>query len=211
MKATDRTAPGRSHSGNASPESEARAKLLAAADSCLRRHGYSGLSTRRVADEAGMPLSQIHYHFGSKQGLVLALLEFQDGQRLKRQSAMFSEAKPLWKRWGKACDFLDDDLDSGYVRVLQEMIAAGWSDKAIAAEVQRFLHGWHDLLVGIASEAAEKVGGLGPFTPNEVASLIGHAFLGSEATLLLDTESKHRPTRSALRKFGAVLRKLEEK
>ena len=28
--------------------------------------GYANLSTRRVADSAGVPLSQIHYHFGSK-------------------------------------------------------------------------------------------------------------------------------------------------
>jgi AcrR family transcriptional regulator len=34
----------------------------------LRQKGYSGVSTRDVAAEAGVPLSQIHYHFGSKQG-----------------------------------------------------------------------------------------------------------------------------------------------
>ena len=46
-----------------------------AAKKVLRRNGYAGLSTRDVAAEAGVPLSQIHYHFGSKQGMVLALFE----------------------------------------------------------------------------------------------------------------------------------------
>ena len=36
---------------------------------------------------------------------------------------------PLWQRYEQACDFLEDDLESGYVRVLQEMIAAGWSNR----------------------------------------------------------------------------------
>ena len=35
-----------------------------------------------------------------------------------------------------ACDFLDADLESGYVRVLLEMTTAGWSDPEIAAEME---------------------------------------------------------------------------
>ena len=38
---------------------------------------------------------------------------------------MYAEDVPLWQRYEQACDFLEDDLESGYVRVLQEMIAAG--------------------------------------------------------------------------------------
>ena len=51
--------------------SAARADLLQAARVVMRRDGLASLSTRSVATEAGAPLSQIHYHFGSKQGLLL--------------------------------------------------------------------------------------------------------------------------------------------
>ena len=60
--------------------------ILAAARTCLFADGYAGLSTRKVAQEAGVPLSQVHYHFGSKGGLVLALLETENRRRLARQS-----------------------------------------------------------------------------------------------------------------------------
>ena len=30
----------------------------------------------------------------------------------------------LAERWGRACDFLEEDIASGYVRVAQELIAA---------------------------------------------------------------------------------------
>ena len=43
---------------------------------------------------------------------------------------MYAEEAPLWQRYEQACDFLEDDLESGYVRVLQEMIAAGWSNRS---------------------------------------------------------------------------------
>lgn len=184
--------------------------LLEAADACLQRTGYSGFSTRRVAEAAGVPLSQIHYHFGSKQGLVLALLDYKNAQLLQRQTAMFTSEAPLWRRWERACEFLEEDLRSGYVRILQEMIALGWSDPVIAAAVRQFLKGWYDLIARLAEAAAERLGGLGPFTPAEIAGLVGHAFLGCEAMLLIDFEQAGVPVRSALRKVGALLREMEE-
>ena len=127
--------------------------LLRAAESCLLEHGLAGLSTRKVAEEAGMPLSQIHYHLGSKRGLLLALLEFQNEKLLARQQQMYGQPQPLWKRWNQACDYLEEDIASGYVRVLQEMIAAGWSNPGIAAAVRSFLARWYVLINDVAKEA----------------------------------------------------------
>ena len=103
--------------------------LLEAAKKVLRQNGYAGLSTRDVAAAAGVPLSQIHYHFGSKQGMVLALFEYLNAQLLDRQNALFGDTTlKLSEQWDRACDYLDDDIASGYVRVLQELIAASWSN-----------------------------------------------------------------------------------
>jgi AcrR family transcriptional regulator len=193
-----------------SNRSETAILLLEAAQRCLQRHGVAGLSTRKVAEEAGMPLSQIHYHLGSKRGLLLALLAFQNEKLLARQEAMFAEPQPLWLRWMKACDYLEEDLASGYVRVLQEMIAAGWADPEIGAEVRRNLGGWYRLLTGVAAQAAERLGGLGPLLPAEAAALAGHVFIGAEALILLGVAEEEMPSRSALRKVGELLRVLED-
>ncbi len=183
--------------------------LLDAARQCLRESGYSGLSTRRVAEAAAMPLSQIHYHFGSKEALVLAVLEHQNRRLLERQEATFAADLPLWKRWEKACDYLDEDLASGYVRVLQEMIAAGWSNPDIAVAVRKFLSGWYELLNRVAKEAAQRFGSLGALKPDDIGCLVGNAFLGCEALLLLGFEEEGMPIRRALRRFGTLLRSLE--
>ena len=71
---------------------ETSTALLEAAKKVLRQNGYAGLSTRDVAAAAGVPLSQIHYHFGSKQGMVMALFEYLNAQLLDRQNAMFGDA-----------------------------------------------------------------------------------------------------------------------
>jgi AcrR family transcriptional regulator len=190
--------------------SNTKASILSAAKHALVSAGYARLSTRKVAETAGVPLSQIHYHFGSKHNLVLELLELENQRLLARQKDMYGRDMPLWKQWEQACDYLEDDLASGYVRILQEMTAAGWSDSEIATAVRRMLRGWFDLLADTAARAAERAGGLGPFTPPEAAVLAGMPFLGVEAMLLLGFEESELPSRSALRKVGELLRSLED-
>ena len=184
-------------------------KILRAAKESLLERGYAQLSTRSIAETAAVPLSQIHYHFGSKQDLVLALLEDENRRLLERQAEMFRRELPLWKRWEQACDYLEEDLDSGYVRVLQEMTAVGWSNQEVAAAVRESLKGWFDLLAEVARRASERLGGLGLFTTAEASVLAGAPFLGIEALILLGFSEEELPMWSALRKVGDLLRSME--
>jgi AcrR family transcriptional regulator len=194
----------------AAPAVDTRTLILDAARSRLLADGYAGLSTRKVAEEAGVPVSQLHYHFGSKQGLILALFAEENQRRLDRQRRMYAEDAPLWQRYEQACDFLEDDLDSGYVRLLQELIAAGWSNAELGAAVRELLGGWIALLAEVAREAERRHGPLGPFSADELATLVASAFFGSEALLLLGFDREVLPIRAALRRVGVLIRQLEE-
>jgi len=182
-------------------------QILEAARSCLLADGYARLSTRKVADAAGVPLSQIHYHFGGKQGLVLALLDHENTRLIGRQRRMYAADAPLWKRYEQACDFLDDDIASGYVRVLQEMIAAGWSGARVAQQVLGLLQNWQALLEEVVRDAQTP---LGPLTAEDAAVLVGMSFLGGEAMILLGDKDWTRRTWTALRSLGKLIRHIEE-
>ncbi len=95
-----------------------------------------------------------------------------------------------------------DDLESGFVRVLQEMVAAGWSDPAIGERVRELLQGWLDLIIEVSREAERRFGPLGPFPADEFATLVGLAFMGGESMLLLGFDRRKWPVRSALRRIG---------
>ena len=193
-------------------KAETSTSLLEAAKKVLRQNGYSGLSTRDVAAAAGVPLSQIHYHFGSKQGLMLALFDYLNAQLLDRQNAMFHDATlSLSQRWDRACDYLDEDIASGYVRVLQELIAASWSDPEVAKVVRSGLMGWFELIAEVARQADKELGGLGPFSAEEVAALVSSAFIGAESLYLLGAEKKGAPVRQSLRRVGDAIRMAEGK
>lgn len=181
--------------------------LLEAAKKILRQNGYAGLSTRDVAEAAGVPLSQIHYHFGSKQDMVLALFEYLNAQLLDRQNALFGDTTlKLSEQWNRACDYLDEDIASGYVRVMQELTAASWSNPAVAKVVRAGMAGWLDLITNLARKAGRQFGGFGPLTAEEVGSLVGSAFIGAESHYLLGFEKQGLPVRQALRRFGELIR-----
>ena len=178
-------------------KAETSTTLLEAAKKVLRQNGYSGLSTRDVAAAAGVPLSQIHYHFGSKQGLVLALFEYLNAQLIDRQNALFHDPTlKLSEQWDRACDYLDDDIASGYVRVLQELIAASWADSEVAKVIRAGLLIWFDLIAELAHKAERELGGVGPFSAKEIAALIGCAFIGAESLYLLGGERRGVPVRA---------------
>jgi AcrR family transcriptional regulator len=191
---------------------ETSTSLLEAAKKVLRQNGHSGLSTRDVAAAAGVPLSQIHYHFGSKQGLMLALFDYLNAQLLDRQNAMFHDSKlTLSQQWDRACDYLDEDIDSGYVRVMQELIAASWADPAVAKVVRTGLMGWFELITDVVRRAERELGSLGPFSAPEIAALISGAFIGGESLYLLGAEKKGAPVRQSLRRVGDAIRIAESK
>ena len=191
---------------------DTRARILEAARSCLLADGYANLSTRRVAEAADVPLSQIHYYFGSRQDLILAMLASENERLLARQSSMYAGDEPLWQQWDRACDFLEADLESGYVRILQEMIAAGWSDPVVATSVRELVTGWYRAAHRRRPPRRERAPGTSVGSrPEEVAALMGMPFLGAESAILLGITETDLPARSALRKVGLVLRSFDDR
>ena len=190
---------------------QTKRELLEAACDVLTKEGYSGLSTRRVAESAKTQMSQIQYHFGSKEGMILALFEHMNAGLIERQTKTFNNASlKVSQKWFLACDYLDEDLASGYVRVLQELIAAGWSNPRIGDAVRKALKQWHELLTELAQEAVEQHGTVGPFTSEGFAALIACAFIGAESLILLGYEEQIHPVRQALRQVGEVIAQLEQ-
>ncbi len=184
--------------------------ILEAANNVIVTRGIGAVSTREVAQAAGVTLSQIHYHFGSKQKLILAVFKARNDRLLERQKKMFEDRSlSVADRWQRACEHLDDDLASGYVRTLMELWALGWSDPEIGDVVRTGVERWQDLIRDVASDAEKTYGPIGPFSPESLAALVGSAFIGAEAFLLLNFGKDRVPVRRALDEVGTMIRQLE--
>jgi AcrR family transcriptional regulator len=53
-----------------------RERLLTAALDLFGRYGFDGVSTRAIAEAAGVNLQAINYHFGTKRGLYIACADY---------------------------------------------------------------------------------------------------------------------------------------
>lgn len=178
--------------------------ILDATRALVLEQGYASLSTRKVAARATVPLSQIHYHFGSKEQLVLRMLDAENERLLERQSRLYAGDEPLSQQWAQACDYLDEDLESGYVRILHEMLAAGLSSALVGERVHSMIQGWTRVLTEAANRHAAHGFSFAPLTIEHVVALTSAAFIGSEILILAGHE-KELPLREALRALGTLI------
>ncbi|SHE96965.1 transcriptional regulator, TetR family [Kaistia soli DSM 19436] len=71
---------------------ETRQRLIAAALDIFGRQGFEAASTREIARSAGANLAAIVYHFGSKEGLHLAVAEHVTGEIGRRIGVTIGDA-----------------------------------------------------------------------------------------------------------------------
>jgi AcrR family transcriptional regulator len=188
-----------------------RRRIVDAARDVLLERGHGGASTRAVADEAGVRLSLVHYHFGGKQGLLLEVLERENELLLQRQQKLFAAPGPLTEKWRVACDFLDEDVRSGYVRVLWELWAAGLADEQLAAGWRSAMGGWRQLLESVFAAWAEELELELPVSPRALATLVGNLFEGIEIELLAGVPEEDAPHHEVLAALGALIERAEAK
>ena len=104
--------------------------------------------------------------------------------------------------WQAAARHIDADRADELTESLLAVEAAMWRRTETTQQ--------STTLSEVLAEAEAKHGPLGPFTSDELATLIGNSFLGSEALLLLGFDRQSMPIRSALRRVGQLLRTWEE-
>ncbi len=73
-----------------------RKRILKQAERLFAKKGIDAVSIRDITDAAGVNSAAIHYHFGSKSGLIEALLERWAGELVERRGKILDriEAQP---------------------------------------------------------------------------------------------------------------------
>jgi AcrR family transcriptional regulator len=184
---------------------ETRLRILDAARDVLLERGYGATSTRAVAERADTQLSLVHYHFGGKQRMLVAVLARENELLLERQRRLYAAPGSLAEKWHTACDFLDRDIGSGYVRVLWELWAAGLADETLAAEWRAAMAGWRDLLESVFARWAAEFDLELPLSPRGLATLVANLFEGVEVELLAGVGEDEAPHREVLAALGALI------
>jgi AcrR family transcriptional regulator len=188
-----------------------RALILQAARRRLCEAGYAQLNLRDIARDAGVNHALISYHFHGKQQLVLAVLDDANRQLLERQTRMYSEPVSARKKWQQACDFYEQDLQSGFVRLKLELMAASFHDEALRREFVPRLLAWHQVVDSAVGDVLRSSDLKLPVSRSAITAWIGWFWLGMEASMALGITEKQGHQREALLEVASLLRLVEGK
>ena len=99
--------------------SAAEEALLDAAERLLVEVGHAGITTRRLAEAAGVNHGLVHYYFGSNENLLVRALErFTDGL-IARQRELYAADVPFVEKWRTAMRYLVSE-DATYEKIWLE-------------------------------------------------------------------------------------------
>ncbi len=117
---------------------ETRARLLDATIECLVRYGYTGTTTPRVAEMAGVTRGAQVHHFGSKNDLVIAALQHLAAKRTAAAVGNVADLAITEDPIGEVLDLLWDLHQGPMFVAAVELWVAGRTDPALGREVAKF-------------------------------------------------------------------------
>ncbi len=132
--------------------------FLDAAERLLIEVGHGGLSTRKVAAEAGANQGLVHYYFGSMDELFAQVLERFTERLVSRQREMYEADRPFIEKWRTAWRFQEEDLEAGYSKIWMELQALSWNRPDLRPRVARVNAEWRTVLREAYVRAADEYG-----------------------------------------------------
>jgi len=114
-----------------------RSRLLEATIECLIDYGYAGTTTPRIAERAGVTRGAQVHHFGSKEAMVVAAVEYLAERRIqaaiRQQSRVWQGPDPV----SSVLEFLWESHQGDMFVATIELWVAARTDPALSREVAR--------------------------------------------------------------------------
>jgi AcrR family transcriptional regulator len=139
------------------PRAAAEEALLDAAERLLVDVGYAGITTRRLAEEAGVNHGLVHYYFGSNENLMVRALERFTERLIARQRELYAADLPFVEKWRTAMRYLVSE-DVTYEKVWLELQALAWNNPGLRARLALVNAEWRAVLTEAFAEPHRELG-----------------------------------------------------
>jgi AcrR family transcriptional regulator len=163
-----------------------RDRVLNAAFETLCSEGFSGTSARAISARGGFTPGVIYYHFDDIEDVFLAVLERISAARLVSYREALEKAATFAELIKVLSDLYEDDMNSGHVAAVQEIVAGASSSPELGQQIVQRLEPWFQLAASVTSRIAAPT----PFARLIPAEDIGYAavalYLGLETVTHLD-------------------------
>ena len=119
-----------------------RERLVRAALKTLTQEGFFGTTARAIARTGKLNQALIFYHFGSVDRLLLAALDATSQDRLNRYRAGLADVTHITDLVEAMERLYKEDVLSGHITAVQEMVAGGSSVPALRQAVLARMEPW---------------------------------------------------------------------
>jgi AcrR family transcriptional regulator len=140
-----------------SNRSVAEEALLDAAERLLVDVGYAGITTRALAEEAGVNHGLVHYYFGSNENLLVRALERFTAGLIDRQRELYAADMPFVEKWRTAMRYLVSE-DVTYEKIWLELQALAWNDPELRERLADVNAQWRAVLTEAFAEPHRALG-----------------------------------------------------
>jgi AcrR family transcriptional regulator len=180
------------------PRELARTALLDAAERLLIAEGHAGITTRKVAAEAGVNHGLVHYYFGSIEELLFQAMERYTERLLVRQRALYAADLPFIAKWRQAMRFIDADLEAGYPKIWAELHALAWNRPQFQQRIAQVHLQWREIFGEALAQARELDFSDSPFSPEAFVALVATFNAGLLLERLVGLDQGHRELLEAM-------------
>jgi AcrR family transcriptional regulator len=137
--------------------SAAEEALLDAAERLLVDAGHAGITTRRLAEVAGVNHGLVHYYFGSVENLLVRALERSTERLIARQRELYVADLPFVEKWRTAMRYLVSE-DRTYEKVWLELQALSWNNEELRERLASVNGEWRAVLTEAFAEPHRELG-----------------------------------------------------
>jgi AcrR family transcriptional regulator len=143
--------------GRTDARAAAEEALLDAAEQLLVEVGHAGITTRKLAEAAGVNHGLVHYYFGSNENLLVRALERFTERLVARQRELYAADLPFVEKWRTAMRYLVSE-DVTYEKVWLELQALAWNDPRLRDRLARVNEEWRSVLTEAFEEPHRELG-----------------------------------------------------
>jgi AcrR family transcriptional regulator len=180
---TGPTRPARTRPG----AEQTRARIVEAALDALRDEGIAGISARGIARHGGFNQALIFYHFGSVEGLLVAVARSESERRSALYAPALAEVTSLADLVAVARRLHDEEFQAGTVAALTQMLAGAVGSDELSRGIADSLRPW-TTLVGETIDRLLADTPFGDLLPrDDLTSGLAALFLGIELLTGLDS------------------------
>jgi len=181
-------------------------RIVEAALETIKDEGFAGASARTIARRGGFNQALIFYHFGSVNDVLLAALDRTSEDRMAKYRDAVRNVDSIDEAIRVSTELYREDLASGHITVLSEMIAGSLDRPDLGPAIVERLEPW----IVLTEEAVRNVldrTGLGDLVPpRTIAYAIVALYLGVDLLSHLEhDDSRAEALFDAAAKLGGLL------